>query len=536
MEASRNSFMRKVGPLAIIVVFFLAVQWRASAQFVPQPPLKDAPTFTKDVAPVLYRHCTACHRPGQIAPMSLLTYEDARPYAKSILLHVQAGIMPPWYADPRHGEFENDRRLSAEERATIVRWVEGGAKPGDPRDLPPAPTYKTTWTMGEPDAVLRMQEDFPVPATGMLDYQYFEVPSGFTEDKWVQSIEIRPGAPSVVHHAAIMSRAPEDAQTGPSAYTSGPGANRRPGGARPGRLPSLIDHPPPRRMGPMIAVIGPRAEAVTFKPGTAMRIKAGSVLVFQMHYMPHGVAMIDRTQIGFKFAPQPPRYELLMGLLRNMSFVIPPRHANYPVIADATFTEDVTLWTMLPHAHLRAKSWEHSVMYPDGRSEIILSVPKYDHNWQTHYVFKSPLKIPKGTRIQALAHFDNSPQNPWNPDPDAEVLFGDQTWEEMMDTVLVYSLDGPRRVAVQLSPAVLARYAGTYQEAGGLTIVLTLENGRLMGAPRGRVKAELFAESETVFFLKGTPETVSFVPGPDGRAKEMIRHQHGDHFIAKRIE
>jgi hypothetical protein len=468
--------------------------------------------------------------------MSLLTYADTRPWARSILLHVLAGSMPPWHADPRHGEFENDRRLSAEERAVIVRWVEGGARLGDPRELPPPPTYTATWAMGEPDAVFGLQEDYPVPASGMLEYQYFEVPTGFTEDKWVQAIEIRPGAPNVVHHAGISSRAPQESPQRPSAFTPGPGAARRPGGTRPPRVIVSSDRPPPRSVGPMIAVIGPRAEAVTFKPGTAIRIKAGSVLVFQIHYMPNGTAVTDRTQVGFKFAAQPPRQELLVGLLRNIAFAIPPRHTNYPVIADAVFTEDVTLWTMLPHAHLRAKSWEHSVMYPDGRSEIILSVPKYDHNWQTHYVFKNPLKLVRGTRIQALAHFDNSTQNPWNPDPDAEVLFGDQTWEEMMDTVLIYSIDGPTRVAVQLPLEVLARYAGTYREAKGLAIAITIENGRLFGAPRGRAKGELFAESETNFFLKGTSETVSFVPGPDGRAKEIVRHQHGEDFVARRIE
>lgn len=430
---------------SIVTVFVVLLHGLEAAQYVPKPPANAVPTFTKDVAPIFYRNCTTCHRPGQIAPMSLLSYQEARPWAKSIRAQVLAGTMPPWHADPRYGDFENDRRLTPEDRAVVIRWADGGAPRGDPRDLPAPPAYTTDWTIGEPDAVFAMLDDFEVPAQDAVEYQFFEIPTNFTEDKWVQAIEIRPGAPSVVHHAVIQSRGPVRDEPAP-AFKLAPGMGPRPGVTRPPRAVLAGDHPPLRNGGGKpIAINGPRAEPIVFNPDTALRIKAGSVLILIMHYMTTGTSVIDRTKIGFKFATAPPAQELLTATLLNQSFAIPPRDPNYAVTLDATTTEDVTLWKIMGHTHLRGKNFEYTAVYPDGRSEIILSVPKYDFNWQTDYVFKHPLKLPKGTRLHVVAHYDNSKQNPWNPDPDAEVRHGEQTWEEMLGTHLAYTVDPPAR-------------------------------------------------------------------------------------------
>lgn len=384
-----------------------------------------APTFSKDVAPILFKNCASCHRPGDIAPMSLLTYENARPWAKAIREKVATGSMPPWHASQPHGTFENDRRLSDKDKDTLIRWADLGAPKGDPKDLPQAPRFADGWEIGTPDAIISIPKEFEVKESGAISYQFFEAPTNFTEDKWIQAIEVRPGARSVVHHVLVFCREPGERST--PAFTQvvpNLGALGRGGEGMPGSL---------------FATTAPGTNAMTFKPGAAMRVKAGSVLSFQIHYTANGTVTKDRTSVGMVFAKRPPQQEIRNSAFVNPFFVIPAGANNQAVEAAIQFNEDSLIWALFPHTHLRGKSWEYRLVYPDGRKEIVLSVPNYDFNWQTYYVFSKPLAVSKGTRLEATAHYDNSTANKWNPDPKVAVRWGPQTWEEMQYSGITYS-------------------------------------------------------------------------------------------------
>ncbi|MBA2302865.1 MAG: thiol-disulfide isomerase [Acidobacteria bacterium] len=380
--------------------------------------------------------------------MALLTYKDARPWARSIRDEVGDGAMPPWHADPKHGRFANDRSLSPADKETLTKWANGGAPEGDPQDLPPAPAFTDGWTIGAPDLVLSMPEPYTVPADGFVEYEYIEIPTNLKEDRWVQAFEVRPGNRAVVHHVIATARAPQPERR-PSAFRMGaemsvpPGQTGGPAETEGQQRPKgLSRYPRPRAIGASIGGFAPGTAAHVYAPGTALLLRAGSAIVLQMHYTTSGSQQIDQSRIGLKFAPAPPIEELRIVALANGKLRIPPGDPDYSLSAEMTTTAAVTLRQILPHTHLRGKSWEYAAVYPDGRREVILSVPKYDFNWQTSYVFAEPLKMPKGTKIIAVAHYDNSAANKANPDPRKEVLWGDQTWEEMMFTSFVYSIDG----------------------------------------------------------------------------------------------
>jgi hypothetical protein len=392
-------------------------------------PAKPTAVFTKDVAPILLKRCVECHRSGEIAPMSLLSYQEVRPWAKSIRQRVVDRSMPPWAADPHYGKFSNDPSLSQNEIDTIVSWVDAGAPKGDDKDLPPTPKFVEGWTIGKPDVVLTMQEEYSVPADGTVPYLYFSIPTGFKEDKWIQALEIRPGNRSVVHHVI--------------AFSQEPGANRRADGG--GET---------QRGRGQLGGITPNKTGVVLAPGTARLVKAGSSIVFQMHYTTNGEATKDRTSIGLIFAKQPPTRTLVTGNALNARFAIPPGESNHEVKSSTTFKEDVHLTSFMPHMHFRGKDFIYTAVYPDGRSEILLSVPKYDFNWQLTYVLEKPVALPKGTRLDCVAHFDNSTKNKYNPDPTKEVRWGDQTWEEMMIGWFSFTRDAEQReTAVAKSPS-----------------------------------------------------------------------------------
>ncbi len=402
-----KSKFRRSGMLVIVIIGMVAIFMLAN--FVGSSSASQV-TFTKDVAPILYKSCAECHRPGEIAPMSLLTYQETRPWAKSIRERVVERSMPPWSADPRYGHWANDPRLSQQEIDTIVAWVSAGAPKGDDKDLPPLPKFTEGWTIGKPDVVLEMQEEYTVPAEGTIPYLYFSMPTGFTEDKWIQAMEIRPGNRSVVHHVIAFAQdaGARDANTG----TGGEGEFRR------GRT--------------HLGGITPNKTGIVYRPGMARLIKKGSNIVFQMHYTTNGQVAKDRTKIGFVFSKEPAKKIVMTGNATNARFVIPPGDPNYEVKSSRTFEEDVLITSFMPHMHVRGKDFTYTAVYPDGRSEILLNVPKYDFNWQLTYIPKEPIAMPKGSRLDCVAHFDNSPKNKFNPDPTREVRWGDQTWEEMM--------------------------------------------------------------------------------------------------------
>jgi hypothetical protein len=397
------------------------------------------PTFSKDVAPILYKNCTNCHRAGEIGPMQLVSYSDARPWAKAIATRVTDGTMPPWHADPAHGQFANDRRLSDKDRETIVKWASSGATEGNRADLPALPTFTEGWQIGTPDTVWSMQEDYPVPASGTIDYKNFEVPTNLTEDRWAQAIEVRPGDRSVVHHVIVYLIDPNAAKVAPPFMPAG--NMRRPADApKPARADS---NDRPMKHGPTGWLTGyaPGQAVRVYEPGTALRVPAGSTLIIQEHYTATGKATTDRTRIGIKWAKEAPKTAVDVATLQNQNFVLPAGASDTRVDAELTLKEDMTIWSVLPHTHMRGKKWEVSAIYPDGHSEVILNVPKYDFNWQTDYVFKTPLNMPKGTKIHTAAWYDNSAANKANPDPKADVYWGDQTWEEMQFTAITFSLN-----------------------------------------------------------------------------------------------
>ncbi|HYP27398.1 MAG TPA: cytochrome c [Blastocatellia bacterium] len=363
-----------------------------------------AVTFTKDVAPIIYENCAGCHRPGEIAPMSLLTYRQARPWAKSIREKVLDRSMPPWHADPAHGRFKNDRSLSKKEIDTIVKWVDTGAKEGNPKDLPPLPAFHEGWRMGKPDVVLTMDREFEVQAEGAVSYQYFYIPTNFKEDRWVQAAEVRPGNPSVVHHVIV--------------FVVGPDVISRRGLMR-DNVSGLVG-------------TAPGEEPMVLPDGVGRKVKAGSTLVLQMHYTPNGTPQKDRTSVGLIFSRKPVEKEMVGGVAMNRRFTIPAGAESHEVRSSYSFKEDARIMSLMPHMHLRGKDYQFKLIYPDGASKILLSVPRYDFNWQTRYELAEPVFAPKGSRVECVAHFDNSPKNKWNPDPTKEIRWGQQTWDEMM--------------------------------------------------------------------------------------------------------
>ncbi len=379
-------------------------------------------TFHKDVESILQNKCQECHRPGEIGPFSLLSYKDARPWAKAIKNDVLSKKMPPWFADPKYGHFANDRTMSRQELETIAAWVDGGAKEGDPKDAPKPKEWVEGWAIPTPDAVISMKEPFQVPAQGEVQYQYIVMPTGFTEDKWIQAVEARPSDRTVVHHIVIFIRDPNSkwlraAQPGIPFTPPGGGKefNNTAGGG-----------------SDILSIYTPGMVPDIWRPGLGKKVKAGSDLVFQVHYTTNGKATSDLSKIGMVFAKEPPKDRAYTFAASNLSFRIPPQDPAYEAKASQTFPNGAEVLSFFPHMHLRGKAFEYKAIYPDGTSETLLNVPKYDFFWQLAYRPEKPLILPPGTRVQCTAVYDNSPNNPHNPDPTQEVRFGEQSREEMM--------------------------------------------------------------------------------------------------------
>ena len=399
-------------------------------------PQTHAPTFYEDVLPILQKNCQSCHRPGQIGPMALLTYEQARPWARSIKAKVLAREMPPWFADSRYNEFANDRRLGDDDLQTIVRWVDAGAPVGDPAAAPPPVAWSGEGWEITPDVVVDAIE-YKVPAKGIVEWVTVAVPSGFTRDTWVTSVEVRPGARSVVHHVCV-SWLPHAADV---KYRV-PQWQDRPRDENGAELPqaAAMRAQAPRRdatPGGRLHCFVPGIAAVDFRPHEAgTLIPAGADLSFSIHYNPNGQEAVDLTRVGFTIAKEPPKRQYV-SLSLNPSrdrkyFAIPPNEPSWQApTAEAVFEHEAELISLVYHMHDRGKSGRTMLHFPDGRSEIVLSVPRYDFNWQMTYEFKRPMRIPKGTRVQFDAQFDNTRRGGYL-NPNSWVYWGDQTWEEMM--------------------------------------------------------------------------------------------------------
>jgi mono/diheme cytochrome c family protein len=422
-------------------------------------------TFNKDIAPIFFKSCAECHRPGEAAPFSALSYKEARPWAKSIREKVANRAMPPWHADPQHGAFKNDRRLTQTEIDTITAWVDGGAAEGEQKDLPSAPKFISGWKIGQPDLVLSMQEAYTVEASGPDEYQYFVVPTGFTEDRYVQALEARPGNRKVVHHLVVFIQPPQKAaapklskeelaklrearekesimyQDGFLQRVKADAPVQNDGCALPnGGGGSQRDASKRDALSSMLTVWAPGRDINVWEPGMAKKIPAGSNLIFQMHYnKAAGSVQTDRSSIGLIFAKEPPSKLHTTELVYNAYMQIPAGTERHRTTACWTTPNDIQLTAIMPHMHLRGAAMEVQAIYPDGRAETLLNVPRYDFSWQTNYSLRQPAMIPKGTKFLVMAWFDNSAKNKFNPDPTKAIRWGEPTYDEMLACFLDYT-------------------------------------------------------------------------------------------------
>lgn len=359
-------------------------------------------TYSNQIARILQARCIRCHRAGEIAPFPLTSYDEVVGWSETIREVIDESRMPPWGANPAHGSFRNDARMSDDEKRMVREWVAHGSPEGNPEDLPPPVVFEDGWNIPKPDQVFYASEKpIPVPAEGVVDYMYLTVDPKFTEDKWIRACEVRPGNRAVLHHVIVFVRRPD---------ASGlPLDQELIGGYAPG-MPPVMGYP--------------RAAAMVPK---------GSKFIFQMHYTPNGTAQEDHTTFGVVFAdPKEVKTRIKAGMAANFGLKIPPHASNHEVGSRYTFRQESLLYSLTPHMHLRGKSFRYELFYPDGKKEILLDVPRFDFNWQIRYELAEPKTIPKGSKLVCTAHFDNSEANLANPDPTKEVRFGEQTWEEMM--------------------------------------------------------------------------------------------------------
>jgi peroxiredoxin len=369
-------------------------------------------TYSNQIARVLQDHCIRCHRPGQIAPFALTSYDDAVAWAETIREVIDEGRMPPWHANPAYGHFANDANMPESAKQLFRQWIEGGMPEGDSADLPEQLEFAEGWQIPKPDVVLKMPDPFHVPAKGVVDYQYFTFDPKFEDDVWIKGAEVRPGNPTVVHHVLVFYVPPgqEDKRGEDALFNE-------------------------------IAAFAPGMPAGLWPEGYARLVPAGSKLVFQVHYTPNGSQQTDQTEVGLVFAdPKSVNKEVRFGVAVNTDFRLPPNEPNHHVPAGYDFKQDMLVHALIPHMHYRGKSFRFTAKYPDGSEEILLDVPHYDFNWQNAYVLAEAKLLPKGTVLMCDAYFDNSAANLTNPDPTKEVRWGDQSWEEMMLGSFVYSL------------------------------------------------------------------------------------------------
>ena len=386
--------------------------------------LSAAPDYHGEVRPILERRCSGCHRQGEIGPMPFATYGQTKPWAKAIRQAVAQGTMPPWHADPaRSVAFQNDRSLTAADRKTILDWVDAGAPEGKAVAAREQPAAGAGWRLGQPDLIVRVPR-FAIPAQGTIQYTFLVTPTDLPEAKWIAAAEWKIDRRSLVHHINAFVRPKgssyvSDAPAGEFFVASKASrAARRADEREADRRELLLGYEPGYRPEPWGA-------------GRAKLLPKSADIVMEIHYTANGKAAVDESELGIYFAKETPRERVLTITPADSAFAIPPGDGNFPSSTAATLNRDLTLLSMQPHMHLRGKSYRITARYPDGRVESLINVPRYDFNWQTTYFLAEPKKLPKGTVLECLAHFDNSPNNRFNPDPKQTVRWGDQSWEEM---------------------------------------------------------------------------------------------------------
>ena len=428
------------------------------------PGAEPAPTFAKDVAPILYKSCVSCHRPGQIAPMNLVSYNEVRPWSAAIERAVVSRDMPPWRAHPAGSlEFETDPSLPQEEIDTIVAWVRAGSPKGNDEDIPELPEFASDprWTYGEPDYVFTLPIEFQIPAEGELDVVNFYSKIPFEADRFVEKLELKPSAHGILHHAgAYIVDIPEGAEIVDGLLVMPDGALEATASTAPNTEQSVFSLAGTSKL---ISYV-PGRGMERHKPGTAKRMPAGKYVRWNMHYQPNGRPMTDRTELGVWFNTKPVTHEILnrsssgletyivegveipprlkdgkwkRGLIPN----IPAYAANWKIIQVQPIPEDITLFGMSPHMHLRGKNMVYVITYPDGTNQTILTVPAYSFEWQLYYELTEPLHIPAGSKLTATAHYDNSLYNPYNPGPHLEVYWAEQSWDEMFSPQIRITID-----------------------------------------------------------------------------------------------
>lgn len=373
-------------------------------------------TYTKDVARILQAKCQECHRAGEAAPFALDGYKSAKAWAGMMREVVADDVMPPWHADAKFGHFKNDRRLTPEDKATLLKWIDQGCVEGDAKDLPPPRAFLAGWRLPrQPDDVFKMMWPVTVPASppaGGVRYQYVPVGKPFEEDRWIEAVEVRPEYRGVVHHIICFIIPPNG---------------------------SMFDVMGPTFGRHMLGAYVPGDAPVIMPKDHARKIEKGSQLMFEVHYTPNGKAGKDQSMVGVCYAPAPPKHAIQNVSIMNGKFQIPPGADNFEVKSVQTFKKDTTLFIFTPHMHVRGKAFKFELVSADGTREVLCNVPKYDFNWQANYELAKPRDIPAGSKIECTAWYDNSDKNPTNPDPMKAVRWGNQTWQEMMIGFVVYT-------------------------------------------------------------------------------------------------
>ncbi len=546
--------MKRIVTIAIVLSALAAALTFAATEASSKKPAAKTVTYNKDVAPIFHAKCAECHRPGETAPFSTLTYKETRPWAKSIREKVVSREMPPWHADPHFGQFANDRRLSEAEIKTIVAWVDGGAVEGNAKDLPPAPKFTEGWNIPKPDVVLVMDEDYTLDASGPDEYQYFEIPTNFTEDKYIQMAEARPGNRKIVHHiialivppgAASLSKVKKEAKDkaiemslkNTPWYRDGLLIRSKP------TTPvydNSVDIPQNLRgfngVDDFLAAYAPGRNPDVWEPGTAKKVPAGATIRLQVHYSKvAGSVQKDRSLIGLVFAKEQPQKVLTTKSVANMFFKIPPGAEKHKVTAEWTAWRDTTVYNFSPHMHYRGAAMEYKVTYPDGKTEILLNVPNYSFAWQTTYVLKTPKLLPKGSKVMVTGYFDNSAKNKFNPDPSKEVRYGEPTYDEMMIGFMDYASEWP--ALVQIDPEVFADYIGTYDRGEGRVISIVREGGKLINiAADGKTRLELASIGKDKFRMLDTENEVTFIRNDKGEVIERLIEFDGGAFRNKKLK